>query len=141
MKKQTIFRHSYPHQRSESFNFKKRRGAVLALLICLIGLLPIHSFAQALAKGQSKFLGNVISDGNAIRSDFTKYWNQVTAEDAGKWQSVEYSQDVYKWTELDNIYDYAICNSFPYKHHALVWGAINIRIGLHRLIQPAREHR
>ncbi len=52
MKKYTNFRHSYLHLRSASFNFKKHLGAVLALLICLIGLLPIHSFAQPIADGK-----------------------------------------------------------------------------------------
>ncbi|HEX7572211.1 MAG TPA: endo-1,4-beta-xylanase, partial [Bacteroidota bacterium] len=59
---------------------------------------------------------------SSIRADFATYWNQVTPEDAGKWGSVEGSQGNFNWTPLDNIYNFAISNSFPYKHHNLVWG-------------------
>ena len=93
----------------------------LLISVMLMGTLwNSQSYAQ-LASGKSKFVGNII--GNAgIRSDFSKYWNQVTAENAGKWGSVEGTQGNYGWTSLDNIYNYAINNKYPYKHHALVWG-------------------
>jgi hypothetical protein len=58
---------------------------ILLLLIGIIELLPFHSFTQPLTQGNDRFVGNIISDGYAIRSDFSNYWNQVTAEDAGKW--------------------------------------------------------
>jgi endo-1,4-beta-xylanase len=57
-----------------------------------------------------------------IRPDFTAYWNQVTPENEGKWGSVEGSHGNYGWTALDNIYNFAVSNSLPYKHHNLVWG-------------------
>jgi endo-1,4-beta-xylanase len=56
------------------------------------------------------------------RTDFSTYWNQVTADDAGKWGSVEINQGSYSWSALDNIYNHAISNYLPYKHHNLVWG-------------------
>jgi endo-1,4-beta-xylanase len=88
----------------------------------MIELLPIHSFAQ-LATNKSKFVGNIIGNGNNIRvANFKKYWNQVTAENAGKWGSVEFSPGMYNWTQLDNIYNFAKTNGLPYKHHTLIWG-------------------
>lgn len=59
---------------------------------------------------------------SSVRSDFGTYWDQVTPENAGKWGSVEYTMDSYNWTQLDNIYNYAINHGFKYKHHNLVWG-------------------
>ncbi len=105
-----------------SFTLKRRHGAVLVLLVGMIVLLPIHSFAQ-LAANKSKFVGNIIGNGNNLRAaNFKKYWNQVTAENAGKWGSVEFSPGIYNWTQLDNIYNFAKTNGLPYKHHTLIWG-------------------
>lgn len=84
---------------------------------------PAISPSQPLAQGQNKFVGNIISTGLAIRPDFATYWNQVTAENAGKWGSVESAPGVYNWTGLDNIYNYAVSHGFPYKHHNLIWGS------------------
>jgi endo-1,4-beta-xylanase len=95
---------------------------VLSSIIIASGIMLTHSSAQPLATGKSKFLGNVISNGNSIRSDFKNYWNQVTPENSGKWGSVEGSQDSYGWAPLDLIYNYALANNFSYKHHAFVWG-------------------
>lgn len=100
-----------------------RRATIFILLFCLIGLVPVHSFAQ-LAANKSKFVGNVIGNGNSIRAaNFKKYWNQVTAENAGKWGSVQFSSGTYNWTQLDNIYSFAKSNGFPYRHHTLIWGS------------------
>jgi len=99
------------------------RDAIYTLLLCLIGLLSTTSFAQPLAASKSKFVGNVISSGYSILSNFSNYWNQVTPENAGKWGSVQGSPGGgYTWTQLDNIYNYAKTNEFEYKHHTLVWG-------------------
>jgi endo-1,4-beta-xylanase len=68
-----------------------------------------------------KFVGNITTSG-AVRSDFTKYWNQITPENEGKWGSVEQSRDVYNWTALDRIYAYARQNNIPVKAHTFVWG-------------------
>ncbi|MCX6133186.1 MAG: endo-1,4-beta-xylanase [Ignavibacteriales bacterium] len=89
------------------------------ILIAALAYLPYTVSSQPLATGKGKFLGSSVK---SVRSDFTKYWNQVTADDAGKWGSVEGTQDAYTWTPLDNIYNFAITNGFPYKHHNLVWG-------------------
>jgi endo-1,4-beta-xylanase len=90
------------------------------VVLCLVtALFPLPSSSQPLAKGQSKFLGSSM---RTPRSDFSTYWNQVTADDAGKWGSVELTQGVYSWSALDNIYNYAVGHYYPYKHHNLIWG-------------------
>lgn len=91
-----------------------------AAILFMLNAAPLHqAISQPLATGKDKFLGSCM---RSVRSDFSKYWNQVTSEDAGKWGSVEGTKDVYNWTPLDNIYNYAIANGFPYKHHNFVWG-------------------
>jgi endo-1,4-beta-xylanase len=74
-----------------------------------------------LASGKIKFLGNVYSGSQAV--DFNQYWNQVTAENAGKWGSVEGTRDVMNFGELDAASGLAQTNSFVYKHHVLIWGS------------------
>jgi endo-1,4-beta-xylanase len=73
-----------------------------------------------IAYGKTKFIGNIYS--GAQRSGFTKYWNQVTPENAGKWGSVESSRDRMDWGGLDNAYNLAKSNGFPFKMHVLLWG-------------------
>ena len=101
----------------------KRMGSVVAVIIavvgCVVGILPPKSTAQPLAKGKDKFLGCSLSD---TLSSFATYWNQVTPENAGKWGSVEGTQGIYNWTPLDVLYDYAMTRDFRYKHTNLVWG-------------------
>ncbi len=101
------------------FTLVRRPSVVMMLFLCVVLSLPSGSTAQPLGKGKSKFLGSSMS---SVRSDFATYWNQVTPENAGKWGSAEPSQGSYNWTELDGEYSYAVTNSFPYKHHNLVWG-------------------
>ena len=88
-------------------------------VLFLISLIPVPSFAQPLAEGKDKFLGCSMS---YTESRFVNYWNQVTPGNAGKWGSVESSQDSYNWTPLDNIYNFALENGILYKHHTMVWG-------------------
>ncbi len=97
------------------------------LSVCLsaalvVAFLPSPSFSQ-LALGRNKWVGNVIHTGYSIRSDFATYWDQVTPENDGKWGSVESSPGVYNWAPLDNDYNYAIRNGFPFKEHNLIWGS------------------
>jgi len=73
-----------------------------------------------LAEGHDKWLG--CATGGTIPDNFWEYWNQVTPENAGKWGSVESGPDYYNWGQLDNIYNYAKDNDFPFRLHVLVWG-------------------
>lgn len=68
-----------------------------------------------------KFVGNITTRG-AVRSDFSRYWNQITPENEGKWGSVEGTRDQYNWAPVDRIYEYARANNIPVKAHTFVWG-------------------
>jgi arabinoxylan arabinofuranohydrolase len=67
------------------------------------------------------FVGNITTNG-AVRSDFTRYWNQITPENEGKWGMVEPQRDVYNWAGLDAAYNYAMQNNIPFKQHTFIWG-------------------
>ena len=115
--------HDYFQQLAASAKARSRCArqlrTVVLMLLAAIALQSERASSQPLATGKSKFLGSCMQ---SIRSDFSKYWNQVTPENAGKWGSVEGTRDVYNWTPLDNIYNYAIVNGFAYRHHNFVWG-------------------
>ena len=88
---------------------------------CVVLAAPAHA---QLAEGQDKFLGNV-GKGNSsakVDPDFSTYWNQVTPENAGKWESAEPVRDQMNWTVLDYWYGYAQDQGFPFKQHTFVWG-------------------
>jgi endo-1,4-beta-xylanase len=89
------------------------------MVLVLLAVRPEQTSSQPLAKGKSRFVGSAMT---SPTPEFSKYWNQVTPGNAGKWGSVEGVQDSYNWGPLDNIYNLALTNSFPYKHHTLVWG-------------------
>lgn len=99
---------------------ERRNRAVLAVLLYLIGLLPLHALAQPLAQGKDKFLGCATS--SDLFRNLNQYWNQVTPGNDGKWGSVSFGRGQYNWTNLDKIYNYAMSLGLLYKHHVLVWG-------------------
>ncbi|WP_437684809.1 endo-1,4-beta-xylanase [Sorangium sp. So ce176] len=72
--------------------------------------------------GGGKFVGN-ITTGGQVRADLSRYWNQITPENEGKWGSVESTRDVMNWAGMDRIRNYAREKGIPYKGHTLVWGA------------------
>jgi len=73
-----------------------------------------------------KFVGN-ISTGNAVDSGtlkYSKYWDQITPENAGKWGSVQGSTtSAFNWASLDSFYQYAQTNNIIFKQHVFVWGS------------------
>lgn len=73
-----------------------------------------------------KFVGN-ITTGNGIDSGsliYSKYWDQITPENAGKWGSAQPTAGgAYNWTALDAAYDYATKNNIIFKQHCFVWGS------------------
>ncbi len=69
----------------------------------------------------SKFVGNIIA--GSVPSNFATYWNQVTPENATKWDSVEGSRNSMNWSNTDLIYNYSRTNGIPFKFHTLVWGS------------------
>ncbi len=98
---------------------KKYLFKAIGFILIFILVISSDSYSQ-IAKGSTKFLGNVI--GTYIPSDFLKYWDQVTPENAGKLGNAEPVEGVFKWGALDSIYNFAIDNKIPFKFHNLVWG-------------------
>jgi len=92
--------------------------AALSLLVLILS--PTLASAQ-IAAGQSKFLGSTIQ--SSVPANFTKYWNQVTPENSGKWGSVEATQGVFDWSQLDIAYNFAQQQGYKFKAHNLIWGA------------------
>lgn len=86
-------------------------------------VVPVSSSSSSSSRPSTKkFVGNITTSG-AVRSDFNRYWNQITGENEGKWGSVEGTRDVYNWAPVDRIYAYARQNNIPVKAHTFVWGA------------------
>jgi endo-1,4-beta-xylanase len=74
------------------------------------------------AKGANKFLGNITTR-NSVRSDFLKYWNQITGENEHKWGTVEGTRDRMNWGGGNNIANFAKQNDILWKFHTLIWGS------------------
>ena len=84
------------------------------------------SFAgPGLADGAAKFIGNITQSNTAPgpNDQFTKLWNQATAENGCKWGSVEGTRGRYNWGGCDAAYNWAKNNGGHFKFHALVWGS------------------
>lgn len=98
---------------------------IISILTCSL-LLTTTTYAQ-LSQNPDKFLGNITTGNSQMDvSGVPKYytlWNQVTPENASKWQSVEGTRGSYSWWGADNAYNYAKDHKFPFKFHTLVWGS------------------
>ncbi|MGD0591238.1 MAG: endo-1,4-beta-xylanase [Bacteroidota bacterium] len=95
-----------------------------------ISLLPVDSSkfwkGPAFATGMSKFIG-CADNGTNVGTDanFTKYWDQLTPGNAGKFGSVATSADssTWNWSNLDIDYNFAKNNHILFKDHNLIWGS------------------
>ena len=95
------------------------------LKILSIALLSAYGsiFAgQGLADGAAKFLGNIPVE-EAVPSDFTEYWNQITSNDECVWAQVEKNRGEYDFSKCDAIYNWAKENKVLFKFRTLVWGS------------------
>jgi endo-1,4-beta-xylanase len=93
----------------------------LKMFVIFLILFAYEALSQPLASGHSKFLGNV--DGNSgPTANWSTYWNQITPENAGKWEYNEPSRGNYSWGGLDAAYNYAKQRGIPIRLHTLVWG-------------------
>ena len=99
----------------------RRLTTVVLTFFAAFTLLSERASSQPLASSKDRFLGAGTS--SPVGRFFSKYWNQVTPGNAGKWGSVSFAQGQYNWTNLDPIYNFAIQNGLLYKHHTLVWGS------------------
>ncbi len=96
-------------------------AATLSLSLIATFLTVVPAGAQP-ANGANKFLGNITQRGQ-VRSDYLKYWNQITPENESKWGSVEGSRDRMNWGGVDRVADFAKQNNIPWKFHTLIWGS------------------
>lgn len=101
----------------------------IKILVCaatFLGLASQNAEAQ-LSSNPDKFLGNITTgwpgDMDTDGFIFSEYWNQVTHENATKWQCVEGTRGKYDWRAADVAADYAKKHGFPFKFHTLVWGS------------------
>ena len=75
---------------------------------------------EPMAASRDKFVGGVCCGNQGIYLE--NYFNQITPENAGKWGSVEGTQDEYDWSGVEEAVDLANANGFPMRYHVLVWG-------------------
>lgn len=83
---------------------------------------PVYGgpYSGGMADGEMKFLGNIMA---SVPSDYSEYWNQITMENAGKWEAVEPQRGNFNWGPVDTAYQYAQQNGMLFKHHVFVWGS------------------
>ena len=95
-----------------------KKALLGAMLLAFSG-----SASAQLSTNPDKFLGNITTrysvDYNGFQ--FYKYWNQLTCENESKWGSVEGTNGNFNWPT--NQINYAKQHKFPFKWHALIWGA------------------
>ena len=107
------------------FKHHFQRWVSVGMLGLAVLLYPMKSQAQ-LSTNSDKFLGNITTrynvDAGGGVDPFYKLWNQITCENESKWGSVEGNKGSYNWG-CDKAFNYAKQHNFPYKFHALVWGA------------------
>jgi endo-1,4-beta-xylanase len=114
----TVKMHNLQKQQKQK---KELKATISVFILILVILAAVPSSAQP-AKGANKFVGNITTM-NSVRSDFLKYWNQITGENETKWESVEGTRDKMNWQGTDRIADYAKKNGIFWKFHCLVWGS------------------
>jgi endo-1,4-beta-xylanase len=93
------------------------------MILPLAGLLLAGTAQAQLAKGQCKYLGNIIT--SSVPSDYNTYWNQASPENSGKWSSVQSSvkSTSYNWSGFDVVSNWGKTTGNPVKYHVLVWGS------------------
>jgi endo-1,4-beta-xylanase len=117
--KNKMIKFSVSDHKEISMRSEFRKTMEMAFVACLVMSGVTHA---QMAKGATKFMGNITTSGS-VRSDFGKYWNQITGENECKWQSVEGTRDQMNWKGADSIASYAKRNNIPWKFHTLVWGS------------------
>ena len=104
------------------------KSKIIKMSLLAWGLLFSIAAKAQLSSNPDKFLGNITTGWNSDMDTngfiFADYWNQVTPENATKWQSVEGNRHgTYNWGGADKAYKYAKEHGFPFKFHTLVWGS------------------
>ena len=101
--------------------FSMIKNIGLSLIFSVFSLLGWSQATAPLAKDHSKFLGNIIP--HFIPQQYNLLWNQVTAENAGKWGSIESTRNVMSWANHDRAYKLAHDNGYKFRFHTFVWGS------------------
>lgn len=94
--------------------------AIRVSVILIAGSIQFNLAASPLAEGKARFLGCIFSPTSEPKLE--NYWNQVVPENSGKWGSVERRRDRMNWGNLDNAYNLAQTQGFPFRYHVLIWG-------------------
>jgi len=117
---------------------RKGLGAVFALSLAVSASAQQPNW-MGIAKGEYKYLGN-ISASNAgcgssctwtsyfdrdldLDNKFHTMWSGVTAENAGKWGSVESTRGTYNFTQANRVWNNAAYHGHAIRFHTLVWGS------------------
>ena len=103
------------------------RRTRLALVVALAGaaLAPAGAAAQSgpdfPVLSQTKWVGSINLFTDPL---FRTYFNQVTPENAGKWESAAGTTRTaaMRWGNLDTIYNFSQTNNLPFNFHVLLWG-------------------
>jgi endo-1,4-beta-xylanase len=102
------------------------RHVYSALAYDLVGNVGSVTAGRVLVAINNKFFGTAATY-DADYTNLLTYFNQVTPGNAGKWGSVEPTQDPivenWKWAALDKAYNFAKTNGVPFKLHTLIWGS------------------
>ena len=95
---------------------------ILALVAIMAGAMSANA---QLSTNPDKFLGNITTAYNVDYGSekFRTLWNQITCENESKWASIEGTNNSFNWSGSDRAYNYAQSYKFPFKFHALIWGA------------------
>jgi GH35 family endo-1,4-beta-xylanase len=106
------------------YRFRRARAGLASVaVLTAVAVAPAVATAQSGFPifGRDKWLGSV---NELTRPAFTEYFNQVTPENAGKWGSAAGTSRTaaMRWTQLDQAYQFAETNNFPFNFHVLVWG-------------------
>src|SRR4051795_6296492 len=86
-----------------------------------LGTATAHAQTAFPLYGKDKWLGSVNDFTNTL---FTQHFNFVIPENAGKWGSAAGTTRTaaYRWTALDQAYNFAKTNGMKFNFHVLVWG-------------------
>src|SRR5690349_260300 len=98
-------------------------GRAAAAAAAALALVPAAAAAQGAFPlyGKDKFVGNA---NDFSTNYFTKYFNQLIPENAGKWGSAAGTTRTaaMRWTALDQAYNFAKANNTQFNFHILLWG-------------------
>jgi endo-1,4-beta-xylanase len=83
--------------------------SLVPILVLLLFAVPVSA--------QDRFFGNIWKGSDD--SYFGTLFDQITPENAGKWGSLEPSNDDYLWSSLDNMYNVAENKNLKTKQHCL----------------------